>query len=61
MAFEDIRFTFFFRGADCDTEHYLVVANLRKRLSVSKRVAQKFHKKRFNPKKLNDAKVMEVN
>jgi hypothetical protein len=38
-----------------------VVANLRKRMSVSKRVAQKFHKERFNTKKLNDVEVMEVN
>jgi hypothetical protein len=30
-----------FRGADCDTDHYLVVANVREKLTVSKRAAQK--------------------
>jgi hypothetical protein len=28
-----------FRGADCDTDHYLVVAKVRERLAVSKRAA----------------------
>jgi hypothetical protein len=31
-----------FRGADCDTDHYLVVAEVRERLAVSKQAAQKF-------------------
>ena len=29
-----------FRGADCDTDHYLLVANVRERLAVSKQEAQ---------------------
>ena len=37
-----------FRGADCDTSHYLVVAKVRERLAVSKQAAQKFDGERFN-------------
>jgi hypothetical protein len=42
-----------FRRADCDTDHYLVVANIRKRLAVSKRTTQIFDMERFNLKKLD--------
>jgi len=31
-----------FREADCDTDHYLLVAKVRERLAVSKQAAQKF-------------------
>jgi hypothetical protein len=31
-----------FRGADCDTNHFLVVAKVRERLAVTKEAAQKF-------------------
>jgi hypothetical protein len=41
------------RGADCDTDNYLVVAEVRERLPVSKQAAQKIDTERFNVKKLN--------
>jgi hypothetical protein len=43
-----------FRGADFDTDHYLVVAKVRERLTVSKQEAQKFDGKRLNLRKLNE-------
>jgi hypothetical protein len=46
-----------FRGADCDPDHYLVVAKVRERLTVSKQAAQKFDAERFNLKKLSELEV----
>jgi hypothetical protein len=46
-------------GADCDTDHYLVVAKVKERLAVSKRAAQKIDTERFNVKELNEGNVKE--
>jgi hypothetical protein len=39
-----------FRAADCDTDHYLVVAKLRERILVSKQAMQNFDLERFDLK-----------
>ena len=46
-----------FRGAECDTDHYLVVAQVRERLAVRKQASQKSDGGRFNLRKLNDLEV----
>jgi len=48
------------KGADCDTDHYLVVAKLRGRISLSKRVRQNFYLERFELRKLDDVEVKEA-
>jgi len=42
-----------FGGADCGLDHYLVIAKVKERLSVSKQEAQQFHVDRLNRKKLS--------
>ena len=42
------------RGTDCDTDHYLVVANIRERLSLNKGIKQHLVADRYNLNKLVD-------
>jgi len=46
-----------FRGFDCDTDHYLVVAKVRERLAVNTLAAQNFDVERLNLRKLNKLEV----
>jgi hypothetical protein len=48
-----------FRAADCDMEHYVVVAKIRERIAVNKQGLHKFHMERFNLKKLNEVEGKE--
>jgi hypothetical protein len=48
-----------FRTADCDTDHYLVVAKIWERLAMDKQRSQRFDMERFNLKKLNDVEGKE--
>jgi hypothetical protein len=48
-----------FRAADCDADHYLVVAKVRESLAVNKQRSQRFHMKRFNLKKLKEVECKE--
>jgi hypothetical protein len=43
-----------FREADCETDHYLVVAKDRERLAVSNQTLHTVHMERFSLKKLSE-------
>jgi len=46
-----------FRGADCDTDQYLVVVEVGGSLVVSKKAVQNFHVERFNLRKVNELEI----
>jgi hypothetical protein len=48
-----------FRGADRDTAQYLVVAEIRERLAVSRKKTHRVHMERFNFKKLKEVEGEE--
>jgi hypothetical protein len=48
-----------FRAADCDINHYLVVAKVTERLATSKQTTHRVHMERFNLKKLSEVEGKE--
>jgi len=46
-----------FRGTDCDTDQFLVVAKARERLAGSRKATQKFDEEKFNFGKLIELEV----
>jgi len=48
-----------FRGGNCDTYHYLVIAKVRERLAVGRQAAQSSDRQRFNLRMLNEPEVRE--
>jgi hypothetical protein len=48
-----------FRGVDCDTDRYLIVAELREKIPASKRVRQKFDTEKLDLRKLYEVEVQE--
>jgi hypothetical protein len=48
-----------FRAADCNTDHHLVVANVRGRLTVNYQRSHRFHMEKFKIKKLNEEEGKE--
>jgi hypothetical protein len=55
--YSSILYVGFFRGADCVTDHCLMVANVRERLLVIKQVASTFDAERLYLKYLSDLEV----
>jgi hypothetical protein len=43
-----------FRAADCDSDHYQAVAEVKERLAVNKQRSHRLHMEKFNLKKLNE-------
>jgi hypothetical protein len=48
-----------FKGADCDSDLYLVVANVCERLAVSKRMVKNMNVERYIVKQLNEEEFKE--
>ena len=54
MCIHDVRSVW---GTECETDHYLVVAEVGERLAVSKQAAQRFDVEKFNLRKLSELEI----
>jgi hypothetical protein len=50
----------YFRGAECDTDHSLMVAKVRERLAGSKQATQKSDVVRFHLRDLSELEVRKI-
>jgi hypothetical protein len=48
-----------YKAADCDSDHYLVVAKVRERPTGNRQRSHRFHMERFNLNKLNEVEGKE--
>ena len=50
-----------FKGADCGTDHHLLIAKVTEMLAEGNQAAQRFDRQRLNLKKLNEPEYREQN
>jgi hypothetical protein len=57
--YSDVLDVLSFRGAECNTNHRLMMGKVRERLAVNKHTTHRFHMESFNLKNLNEVEGTE--